>query len=149
MLAMIWETSKDKMQREKNHWKVKTWRIWVHSLPCCKNNVTPWLSSLAIRGSCIQILALACPSFLVLDMTRRGACNVHQWQDFKTWLKVWLRLLFKMFFMLKYIKMIFFLFFKKLFLKSTHQNDPKHIKKLIFYGTRFTPRFQRCLNPSL
>ena len=35
-----------------------------------------------------------------------------------------------------------FLFFKKLFLKSTHQNDPKYIKKLIFYGTRFTPRFR-------
>ena len=25
-----------------------------------------------------------------------------------------------------------FLFLKNLFLKSTHQNDPKHIKKLIF-----------------
>jgi hypothetical protein len=42
-----------------------------------------------------------------------------------------------------------FLFFKKLFLKSTHQNDPKHIKKLIFYRTRFHRVSERCLNPSL
>jgi len=31
--------------------------------------------------------------------------------------------IFKVFFSLKYIKIIFFYFFKKLFLKSTHQND--------------------------
>jgi hypothetical protein len=41
----------------------------------------------------------------------------------------------KKYFILKCIKMIFFLFFKKLFLKSTHQNDPKYIKK-IFFATR-------------
>ena len=34
--------------------------------------------------------------------------------------------------MLKFIKIIFFFIFKKLFLRSTHQNDPKYIKKLIF-----------------
>jgi hypothetical protein len=47
-------------------------------------------------------------------------------------LEMWLWLLFKVFFMLKCIKMMFFIF-KKLFLRSTHQNDPKHIKKLIFH----------------
>jgi hypothetical protein len=36
-------------------------------------------------------------------------------------------------FMPKCIKIIFFLFFKKLFLRSAHQNDLKHIKKLIFH----------------
>ena len=49
----------------------------------------------------------------------------------KLCLGVWLRLLFKVFFVLKYIKMMCFIF-KKLFLKSTHQNDPKHIKKINF-----------------
>ena len=39
---------------------------------------------------------------------------------------------FKIFFMLKCIKIIFFLFFKKLFLKSAYQNNPKHTKKIIF-----------------
>jgi hypothetical protein len=28
---------------------------------------------------------------------------------------------------------VFFIFLKKLFLKSIYQNDPKHIKKLIFH----------------
>jgi len=39
--------------------------------------------------------------------------------------------------MLKYIKMIFFLFLKKLFLKVAHQNDPKHIKKINFYKIKY------------
>jgi hypothetical protein len=35
------------------------------------------------------------------------------------------------------------IFFKKiLFLRSAHQNDPKHIKKLNFLETRVGPRFQ-------
>jgi len=34
--------------------------------------------------------------------------------------------------MFEYIKIIFFIFFLKLFLKLAHQNDLKHIKKLIF-----------------
>jgi len=45
-----------------------------------------------------------------------------------TCLKVWLRLLFKMFFVSKCIKIIYFFYF----LKSAHQNDSKHTKKLIF-----------------
>jgi hypothetical protein len=53
-----------------------------------------------------------------------------------------------MFFVLK-IKIIYFLFFKKLFLKLTHQNDPKHIKKLIFnkkiLKTQVKPHFQVSL----
>ena len=44
-------------------------------------------------------------------------------------LDVWLLLLFKVFFIKKYIKIIYFLFFKKLFLISTHQNDLKTPKK--------------------
>jgi len=47
------------------------------------------------------------------------------------YLEVWLGLYFKVFFVLKYIKMIFFIF-KKSFLKSAHQNDLKHIKKINF-----------------
>jgi len=41
-----------------------------------------------------------------------------------------------------------FFILKKLFLKSAHQNDSKHTKKIIlvkkmnFLGTRFTTRFQ-------
>jgi hypothetical protein len=57
--------------------------------------------------------------------------------------KVWLQLLFKLLFTWKYIKIIYFFIFKKLFLISTHQNDlktqniyqfeaKKKIKKLIF-----------------
>jgi hypothetical protein len=57
--------------------------------------------------------------------------------------EVWLQLLFKLLFTWKYIKIIFFFIFKKLFLISTHQNDlktqniyqfeaKKKIKKLIF-----------------
>jgi hypothetical protein len=46
-------------------------------------------------------------------------------------LGVWLRLLFKVFFVLKCIKMMFFIF-KKLFLRLTHQNDPKYTKKINF-----------------
>jgi hypothetical protein len=42
---------------------------------------------------------------------------------------IWL--LFKIFFIKKYIKIIFFLFFKKLFLISIHQNDLKTHKKYI------------------
>jgi hypothetical protein len=56
---------------------------------------------------------------------------------------VWLLLLFKVFFTQKYIKIIYFFIFKKLFLTSTHQNDsktPKNInlkqkKKSNFYKT--------------
>jgi hypothetical protein len=47
-------------------------------------------------------------------------------------LGVWLRLFFKMFFMLKYIKMMFFFIKKNLFLRSAHQNNLKHIKIIIF-----------------
>jgi len=48
--------------------------------------------------------------------------------------------------MLKYIKIIYFL--KKLFLRSAHQNDSKHIKILIFnkkinfLKIQLSPRFQ-------
>jgi len=49
---------------------------------------------------------------------------------------VWLRLLFKVFFVLKCIKIIFFIF-KKLFLRSAHQNNLKHTKKLIFNKKKF------------
>ena len=42
---------------------------------------------------------------------------------------IWL--LFKIFFIKKYIKIIFFLFLKKLFLISIHQNDLKIHKKYI------------------
>ena len=42
---------------------------------------------------------------------------------------IWL--LFKIFFIKKYIKIIFFLFLKKLFLISIHQNDLKTHKKYI------------------
>ena len=45
------------------------------------------------------------------------------------YLEIWLQLVFKVFFMPKCIKIIFF---KKLFLRSAHQNDSKYIKKLIF-----------------
>jgi hypothetical protein len=46
---------------------------------------------------------------------------------------------------------IFFIFLK-LFLRLTHQIDPKYIKKLIFnkklnfYGTRFARVSKQCLN---
>jgi len=43
----------------------------------------------------------------------------------------WLRLFFKVFFILKCIKIIFFLFLN-FFLRSAYQNDSKHIKKIIF-----------------
>jgi hypothetical protein len=50
--------------------------------------------------------------------------------------------------MLKYIKMIFFMFLKIIF-KIAHQNNSKHTKKLIFnkkklifLKTRVQPRFQ-------
>jgi len=45
-----------------------------------------------------------------------------------TCIGVWLWLLFKVFFVPKCIKMIFFIF-KKLFLRSAHQNNLKHTKK--------------------
>jgi hypothetical protein len=54
----------------------------------------------------------------------------------KTYLEVWLRLFFKVFFVLKYIKIIFFLFLKIIFLNQrikTIQNT----KKLIFTKTNF------------
>ena len=51
-------------------------------------------------------------------------------------LRVWLQLFFKVFFVLKCIKMIFFLFLKKLFLRSANQNNPKHIKKINFQQKR-------------
>jgi len=41
-------------------------------------------------------------------------------------------LFFKVFFILKCIKIIIFLFLN-FFLRSAYQNDPKHIKKLFFY----------------
>jgi hypothetical protein len=47
----------------------------------------------------------------------------------EAYLEMWLQLVFKVFFMPKCIKIIFF---KKLFLRSAHQNDLKYIKKLIF-----------------
>jgi len=37
---------------------------------------------------------------------------------------------------------VFFFIFLKLFLRSAHQNDPKHEKKLNFCGTRFASRSQ-------
>ena len=46
-------------------------------------------------------------------------------------MEVWLWLFFKVFFILKCIKIIFFLFLN-FFLRSAYQNDPKHIKKIIF-----------------
>jgi len=55
---------------------------------------------------------------------------------FMACLRVWLRMLFKVFFMPKCIKMMFFIF-KKSFLRSAHQNDPKHTKKLIFSKNNF------------
>jgi hypothetical protein len=42
----------------------------------------------------------------------------------KCLIEVWLHLFFKMFFILKYIKIKFFIF-EKIFLISTHQNDLK------------------------
>jgi hypothetical protein len=45
---------------------------------------------------------------------------------------VWLQLFFKLFFMPKYIKIIFFFIFLKSFLRSAHQNDPKHTKNFNF-----------------
>jgi hypothetical protein len=62
-------------------------------------------------------------------------------------LEVYLRLLFKMCFMPKYIKIIFFIL-KKLFLKSAHQNNLKHkkikflIKKNNFFQNTVHPRVQ-------
>jgi hypothetical protein len=47
------------------------------------------------------------------------------------WLGVWLWLFFKVLFVSKCIKIMFFYFFKKLFLRSAHQNNLKQ-KKLIF-----------------
>jgi hypothetical protein len=54
--------------------------------------------------------------------------------------------------MLKCIKMIFFLFFKNYFLKSTNQNDPKHKKKLIYnkknliYSKKNLNFFKTCVS---
>jgi hypothetical protein len=50
--------------------------------------------------------------------------------DISESLEVWLRLFFKIIFILKYIKIIFFK--KKLFLRLVHQNHSKHIKKFNF-----------------
>jgi len=47
-------------------------------------------------------------------------------------LGVWLWLFLKKLFVSKLIKMMFFFIFKKLFLRSAHQNDRKQTKKLIF-----------------
>jgi len=65
------------------------------------------------------------------------------------YLRVRLRLLFKMLFVPKCIKMMFFFILKKLFLRPGHQNDPKYTKKINFskkkmnfLGTRFAPRSQ-------
>jgi hypothetical protein len=44
------------------------------------------------------------------------------------YLEVWLRLLFKVLFTRKCIKIIFFFIFKKLFLILTYQNDIKTLK---------------------
>jgi len=35
-----------------------------------------------------------------------------------------------------------FFYFLKIILRSAHQNDPKHTKKLFFLKTRVQPRFQ-------
>ena len=63
-------------------------------------------------------------------------------------LEVWLWLFFKVFFILKCVKIIFF-YFLKLFLRSAHQNDRKHTKKINFKQKNLTflkiqvdPRFQ-------
>ena len=54
---------------------------------------------------------------------RKGKKN---FKEFFSCLEVWLRLFFKVFFIYKYIKIIYiFLFFKKLFLIPTHQNNLK------------------------
>jgi len=49
-----------------------------------------------------------------------------------SWFKKVLWLFFKVFFILNYIKIIFF-YFLKLFLISVHQNDLKILKKIIFF----------------
>ena len=43
-------------------------------------------------------------------------------------------IVFKVFFTQKSIKIIFFLFFKKLFLISAHQNDLKTLKKILIWS---------------
>jgi len=40
---------------------------------------------------------------------------------------------------------VFFFIFKKLFLRSVHQNDSKHTKNLNFWGTQFALRSQTFL----
>jgi len=77
--------------------------------------------------------------------------NFNKWQD-GDWihaemrcLKVWLRLLFKVFFMLKCIKIKFFYFLKIIFEMSILKRFKKinfYKKKLIFLKTRIDPRFQ-------
>jgi len=89
------------------------------------------LSSLAIRGSCIQILALACPSFLVLDMTRRGACNVHQWQDLKSAWECGCGCFLKCFSCWNISKWCFFIF-KKFIFKINASKRSKTYKKFDF-----------------
>ena len=42
------------------------------------------------------------------------------------------QLLFKVFFVSKYIKIIYFFIFKKLILKSAHQNDLKYKRNINF-----------------
>jgi len=51
---------------------------------------------------------------------------------------------FKLFFVLKYIKIIFFFIFKKLFLRSVYQNNLKY-KKLIFNKNNYFFK-TRCIN---
>jgi hypothetical protein len=60
----------------------------------------------------------------------------------KRWHDNTICLIIRCFFMLKYIKIIFFIF--KFFFKSVHQNIKKLIfkKKLNFLKTRIQPRFQ-------
>jgi hypothetical protein len=47
----------------------------------------------------------------------------------RMYLRMWLRLFFKVFFTRKYIKIIYFFIFLKLFLTSAYQNDLKIPKK--------------------
>jgi len=56
--------------------------------------------------------------------------NYEKIQDQVAYLKVWLRLLFKVFFTWKYIKIIFFFILKKLFLTSAYQNNLKPSKNI-------------------
>jgi hypothetical protein len=58
---------------------------------------------------------------------------------------VWLRLLFKVFFHAEMHQNNVFFIFKKLFLRSAHQNDPKHTKNWFFWKRRLARISKRSL----